>query len=232
VKYRIAIASPAAQQNFFLSVVPLPRNDWFENALPLSDGGVSGAVYPTILRSATKQPGEPDHGGGASGHSLWWTWVPRRSGDYMWTTHQLAGLNTRPVALVMAVYTGTKMTNLSLVASTLSDGLNFAAQAGRRYYLALDLKDPRVPLSQTTTFGGLSLRLSRYPTLLAPRLLPGQGIEFGIAGSVGQTVALETSDDLVRWEVLREPVLQSSDYRHMEPDWPMLPQKFFRVLLK
>ena len=123
------------------------------------------------------------------------------------------------------------MTNLTLVAGNPGDNLGFPAQAGKRYYLVLDLKDQRVPLSQTTS-GGLSMELSRYPTFLAPVLRPGQGVEFVIAGSPGQNIALETSADLVQWEVLRELVLPGSAYLFLEPDWPMPPQKFFRVILK
>ncbi|MGZ5568463.1 MAG: InlB B-repeat-containing protein, partial [Limisphaerales bacterium] len=60
---------------------------------------------------ATKEPGEPNHAGNPGGKSVWWTWNPVSAGP---VTISTAGstFNT-----VLGVYTGSTVSNLTLVAS-------------------------------------------------------------------------------------------------------------------
>lgn len=229
--YSIAVASLASQaQDFNLTYVIPSANDRFENALPLS---ASLVISPAQLRSATRQSGEPNHAGHASGHSLWWTWTPRHSGEYVWSnkSDQFNTANAPPVSFVAAVYTGTELSALTSVASNDWSGLTFSAEAGKQYYLVLDLEDPRISLSSVASASALRLILSSYPILLAPRLRFGQDVQFFIGGNQGQTLSLETSPDLVHWQRVRQINLSSSDYRYFEPNSLVTARKFFRVLV-
>jgi hypothetical protein len=232
VKYHIAIASVTALgQDFHLSVLNFRTNDRFENAATLSEASANIGVAPAELRSATHQSGEPNHAGRASGHSLWWTWTAGRSGLYLWSNFEpFVTSNPSPIPLVTAVYTGTDLSDLTVVASNDWSSLTFPAEAGKRYYFALDLKDPRIPVSSVSGFG-LRLSLSRYPTLLTPRLRFGEDIEFVIMGSPGQALSLEGSFDMIHWQPVRNITLPGYDYRYSEPSSLLSGKKFFRLLL-
>ncbi len=113
-----------------------PMNDNFASTQPLLGTfvNVSG-----LNQNATKQAGEPNHAGNAGGKSLW----------YQWTA-----IDTKPVTIdtigssfntLLAVYTGTSLGTLSLVASnddigpgTPQSSVTFNATAGTVYQIAVD----------------------------------------------------------------------------------------------
>jgi len=114
-----------------------PPNDNFVNAQTLLGGFTS---VTGNNQNATKEPGEPDHAGNPGGHSIW----------YQWTA-----VSTLPVTIdtigssfntLLAVYTGSNLTNLSLVASNddigyptnLQSQVTFNATAGVMYDIAVD----------------------------------------------------------------------------------------------
>ncbi|HTI98442.1 MAG TPA: hypothetical protein VL527_06020, partial [Dongiaceae bacterium] len=101
---------------------------------------------------ATREPGEPVLSGDALGRTLWWNWTASATGAVVLTVPTNAAFIP-----VMAVYRGTGLTNLELIASnsyqaSYSDGswsgqlsywrqrdqLVFAAAAGETYYIVLD----------------------------------------------------------------------------------------------
>ena len=113
-----------------------PPNDDFANRIGLSGFVVSVTGQNT---NATKEPGEPDHAGNSGGKSVWWTWTAPASGM---TTIATTGSS---FDTLLAVYTGSSVSALSLVASNddespevFTSRLTFSAQAGTAYQIAVD----------------------------------------------------------------------------------------------
>jgi Bacterial Ig domain len=117
------------------TIVSTPANDMFAAAQALS--GWSGTVTGTTL-NATKEPGEPNHAGDAGGHSIWYRWKPTSTG---WITISTAGSR---FDTLLAVYTGSSVSSLSLVAqnddasSTYTSRVQFKARAWTTYWIAVD----------------------------------------------------------------------------------------------
>jgi subtilisin family serine protease len=104
------------------------------------------------MDGCTKEPGEPDHAGNPGGVSLWYKWVAPYSGRFSASTSY--GFYTDHENTLLAIYTGTRVDQLTLVAanddlppersalfqpspSKLS-WLTFDATAGVTYYIAVD----------------------------------------------------------------------------------------------
>jgi len=115
---------------------PPPSNDLFSSAqaLPRKRSAVaSGTTF-----EATKEAGEPSHAGNEGGASIWFKWTPRKLG--------LASLDTSGSSFdtVLAVYTGTSVTNLTEVASdddspfVDQSAVRFVAHPGATYRIAVD----------------------------------------------------------------------------------------------
>jgi hypothetical protein len=91
----------------------------------------------------TKELGEPDHGGNAGGKSGWWKWAAKSSG--LVTVRPVARVDGATGAgtdfdVLLDAYTGTTLGGLSRVPQVRNDrsGLQFYAQAGVEYQLAID----------------------------------------------------------------------------------------------
>ena len=114
---------------------PPPPNDFFADSIFL--GGNSPSVTGTNI-SATREAGEPSHNGFSSGHSVWYRWVAPLNGYAVIST---AGSN---YDTVLAVYTGTAVNALTLIAvnddanATLESQVAFAVSAGVTYRIAVD----------------------------------------------------------------------------------------------
>jgi hypothetical protein len=124
--------------------MPPPRNDNFTNRIPLTGLGIVTFGYDA---SATAEPGEPR----GAWNSIWWSWTAPVSGVVAvgaigGTAYQYA-----------TVYTGTSLTNLSLVAY---DSQPFYALAGTTYQIQV-AGDP----------GGVRLVITAPPvlTVASPR---------------------------------------------------------------
>jgi len=128
--YGSVVSSGAA-----LTVIPPPINDDFYNALPLSgfSSSASGMNF-----GATSEPNEAGHFGGQAKASVWWFWVAPASGVVVADTFG-SSFDT-----VLAVYQGSSLTNLTLLANNNNAGTNvasqagFVSQAGQLYWLAVD----------------------------------------------------------------------------------------------
>lgn len=103
-------------------------NDDFFNATPLYGAPVSAKA---ISNGATKEIGEPLHGGNAGGASLWWRWTASVSGSVTVTT---ANSN---FATNIGVYSGGAVSALNVVTSN-GNSVTFLAQAAKTYYIAVD----------------------------------------------------------------------------------------------
>jgi Immunoglobulin domain len=109
-----------------------PVNDNFAYAQVLT--GTAAFVSGTTTL-ATKQPGEPNHGGNTGGASVWYSWTAPASGLFSLST---AGSS---FDTLLAVYTGSKVAQLSVVASNpapVDVPLSFEAVQGVTYEIAVD----------------------------------------------------------------------------------------------
>ncbi|HEU0011479.1 MAG TPA: DUF11 domain-containing protein [Verrucomicrobiae bacterium] len=113
-----------------------PANDTFDNASTVT--GPTGSATGSTL-GATKEPGEPDHAGNFGGASIWFSWQAPTNGTATFSTIG-SDFDT-----LLAVYRGTSVSGLSLVAGNDDSGfgllqstVQFAARAGTTYKLAVD----------------------------------------------------------------------------------------------
>jgi hypothetical protein len=115
---------------------PPPSNDLFAAAQPLpatAEVAASGTTF-----EATKEVGEPNHGGNEGGASVWYSWTPQKLG--------LATLTTADSTFetVLGVYTGAAVSNLTEVTSAGNGGganrssARFIARPGTTYRIAVD----------------------------------------------------------------------------------------------
>ena len=162
---RFTVTSPTA-----------PANDNFAFAQVLT--GTSALAWANTA-SATKESGEPNHGGNAGGASVWYRWTAPQSG--------LFSLDTTGSAFdtLLAVYTGSAVSHLSLVASNTApaDGpLSFQATQGVTYQIAVD--------GYSGSRGDMQLRLSpvlNTTTIFADTFEASEGVVSGapLAGQNG-----------------------------------------------
>ncbi|MDQ3778387.1 MAG: PASTA domain-containing protein, partial [Actinomycetota bacterium] len=110
-----------------------PANDAFAQAIALA--GDSDEVFATNAE-ATKEPGEPNHGGNTGGASVWYRWTAGRAGRVV-TSSCDSDFDT-----ALAVYTGSAVSALTPVASS-SDcdahsTVEFTVTPGVEYHIAVD----------------------------------------------------------------------------------------------
>lgn len=117
-----------------------PVNDDFAHAIVM-DQTEQPVVGSNV--GAGREAKEPLHAGAQSFHSVWFKWTPATSGIV--TLQVLGGMAEEPLDTVLAVYTGTSVDKLTLVAAdnnglegTPFSRLNFAAKANTSYYIAFD----------------------------------------------------------------------------------------------
>lgn len=147
----------------------VPSNDNLENAssIVLHDG-VTQLSGVTI--GATREANEPNHAGSTGTHSTWWKWTP--ADDGVMTIRTLGS----DFDTVLAVYTGTDLSNLALVVSnddeeppteTPNPGrrrtslVTFSATKNTTYYFAVDGWGDTEGLSSGYT-GTVSLNLNFF----------------------------------------------------------------------
>jgi hypothetical protein len=149
-----------------------PVNDNFANATVIS--GTSITVTGSN-KGATKETGEPNHGGNVGGHSVWWSWTAPSSGSVTITTKG-SSFDT-----LLGVYTGSSVTTLTSIAQndddpaggTTTSKVTFNAIAGTVYQIAVD------------GYGGatgtitLNVSLAAANTPLAPTGLTASNGTFG-----------------------------------------------------
>jgi sugar lactone lactonase YvrE len=112
-----------------------PSNDDFANRTAIASLPSTIEAHNYLTSSEANEPIHVEPGGG---YSAWWTWTAPNDG--------VVTLNARRsvVDALVAVYTGTSLNNLTLIASGASDGsgnrpfLTFNVTAGTSYQIALD----------------------------------------------------------------------------------------------
>ncbi len=128
-----AIATLPATMTLSLTNIPAGTN--FASRVTLS--GTSG-LFRADNRNGTSEPGEPLHAGQPGGKAVWYTWRAPVTGV---VTMQTSGST---FDTLLAVYTGTALTNLVVVDSDEGHGgfytslVHFNAFQGTQYQIAID----------------------------------------------------------------------------------------------
>ncbi|HEY2952400.1 MAG TPA: immunoglobulin domain-containing protein, partial [Verrucomicrobiae bacterium] len=128
-----ALESPPAVLNVL--VTPTPPGDNYSQSTPIF--GATNFVVGTNLL-ATREFGEPLHAGKRGSNSVWYSWTAHSTGI---ATFRTAGSS---FDTLLAVYTGTNVTNLLAVASdedrgpSLTSLLRFNAGQGTNFSIAID----------------------------------------------------------------------------------------------
>ncbi|HEV7395485.1 MAG TPA: NF038122 family metalloprotease [Pyrinomonadaceae bacterium] len=142
-----------------------PANDTFANAQVIT--GSSGSVSGTNV-SATKESGEPNHGGNAGGKSVWYRWQSPSTGTVTFTT---TGSN---FDTTLGIYTGSSVSALTSIASNDDDPAggtvslaSFSATAGTTYRIAVDGFDGasgNITLNWNTSSSSIQTTVQTNPT--------------------------------------------------------------------
>jgi thiol-disulfide isomerase/thioredoxin len=115
-----------------------PANDMFANRIVITGTNI---VVTGSSASATKETGEPSHGGNTGGASVWWSWNAPRSDTFTIST---AGSS---FDTLLGVYTGTSVSALTTIASNddehggagiYTSKVVFGAVANQTYQIAVD----------------------------------------------------------------------------------------------
>jgi len=176
-----------------LRLRPIPPNDSWSAALPLSG---QGAAEEASNVGATRELGEPAHAEVFGGRSVWYRWQAPANG-------QLAvNLEGTLAAPLIAVYTGTAPSSLTLVtalaSATNSATLEFRTGSGIDYHIAVD--------GAMGTTGDFVVRLAWVPDP-AELHLTSLSVDdsFGtieVAGAAGREVTILSSPDLADWKAV------------------------------
>ena len=81
-----------------------PANDNFANSITLTGSSTSAGGSNAL---ATKETGEPNHGGNAGGKSVWWSWTAPAAGNVTINT------NGSNFSTLLGVYTGSSVDALT-----------------------------------------------------------------------------------------------------------------------
>ena len=130
----VALGGSVSSAGDFLILNP-PANDIFGAAQPIA--GNTGSVSANNV-DAGVEPGEPNHAGQLGGRSIWYRWVAPTNGAWVFDTRGST------VDTLLAVYTGSSVSNLTLVATNddsgaeITSSVAFNAIAGQDYRIAVD----------------------------------------------------------------------------------------------
>ncbi len=198
-----------------------PANDAFANAAMLSGpfGTTNGNNF-----NASKEQGEPDHAEETGGHSVWYKWTAPANGPIVFDTSGSA-LDT-----LLAVYTGSQLNNLSLVAANhyggtiLESRLDFSATAGTVYRIAVDGFDGAQWVFR------LNWHSQTQPRFVSIARAPG-GALLTLTGAAGDRYEIQTSSDLANWAPLFNLTNATGTVQFTDPSANNLSHRFYRALL-
>ncbi len=158
------------------TVAGAPPNDAFAKAQVLT--GITGRVTGSTLE-ATKERGEPNHGGDLGGASIWYRWTAPAAGNVTFST-----INTR-FDTTLGAYSGTSVSALRTLASNNNSGtgststVNFSVTAGQVVYVAIDGARDKVTMlpasGPTNLFWSLQTRPANDDVASAQVIAGGAG---------------------------------------------------------
>ncbi|HKX60498.1 MAG TPA: Ig-like domain-containing protein, partial [Verrucomicrobiae bacterium] len=204
-----------------------PGNDNFAEATVLLPGSSLYSFNGPIV-AATRESGEPSHGGAAEGTSVWWSWTPVRSGLVeivvvsSYFVPRLAIYSGAELSSLVALGVGTNRVQLPVVAGTAYHLAIESANGQTGYYscelvyLSFDAIQPAAaPDTNPVT---LQIRNQQVPGVT------GASVHILLDGPSGRRVAVESSENLLDWKVEKELVVSG------EVELPVTPgQLFFRA---
>jgi subtilisin family serine protease len=170
-----------ASKDFILTSVSVPLNDDFEDRIVLA-GGTSSTTGSNIFSSI--QANEQRTPFGAGTKSVWWSWAAQNSGS---TTINTFGSN---FDTTLAIYTGSDIANLSLVASNddntgLQSSVTFSAIEGQVYAIQVNGyadKEGSIVLSYPDPgFGSSVPQILRQP--IGKSLLVGAPLKLSVSAT-------------------------------------------------
>jgi hypothetical protein len=170
-----------------LHISPLAANDHFVDATLLP----RPSVGRTFTSGASKEGGETNHAGVAGGHSVWWRWTAPDSSTWFATTVG-SDFDT-----TLAVYTGTNVGALTLVAANDDDGsvsssrVQFNAAAGQEYWIAVD--------GFAGDAGSAQLVFGKTGSLYLAPYRAGTNLGIDYIGRPAQPFVIEQSTNLAQW---------------------------------
>lgn len=138
-----------------------PANDAFANRIALSGTNIALLASNTF---ASKEPGEPNHAGGSGGRSVWWSWTAPAAYGTVTITTAGSSFDT-----LLAVYTGTEVSNLLTVANNNNisstnpaSKVSFNTVPGTQYQIAVD--------GVNRASGSICLSLAFLPDITLPTI--------------------------------------------------------------
>jgi hypothetical protein len=201
----------------FLAAGARPGNDNFGSRTVLN--GNPPISLTTTTSGATKEAGEPNHAGSIGGASVWWSWTAPRDGTLTVSTEG-SDFDT-----VLAVYTGSSLSGLSLVGADDDSGgdaasrLSVAVRTGVAYHIVVDGYNRATgnALLNITLSSGAPAAPARSRLInVATRGLAGSGSStmiagFSITGSSAKSVMIRAIGPALRSfgvaNALTDPVL-------------------------
>ncbi len=139
-RYRVTVANPALAIDSVpaILVVTTTSFNFADNFADRAGTNSASGIVSGNNTNASKESGEPAHGGNVGGKSVWFTWTAPASGIVTFTTRG-SSFDT-----LLAAYTGTDIGNLTLIASDndgggfLSSKITFNAISNTVYNIAVD----------------------------------------------------------------------------------------------
>ena len=208
-KYQIAVdGKNGATGAFFLTLNAAPSNDYF--ATPLELSGVSAGVTGTNTL-CTREADEPRILNNPGGTSLWYRWRAPQSGRF-----QVAAF-TADFDPLLAVYTGSSLASLNLVAASDNTGFDgsqrpslctFDATSGTTYMITLDAKPATGAGASNTGEFTLNLVDSAWQASTGKSSVAGDAVTGGAAvapngsiyfGSVDKSLYALNPDGALQW---------------------------------
>ena len=199
-----------------------PANDALANATVLN--GPFGTTNGNNFNASLEQ-NEPDHAEELGGHSVWYRWTAPSTGTVIFDT---AGST---LDTLLAVYTGSQMNNLSLVASNhyggsmLESRLDFHATAGTVYRIAVDGFD-----GAQWTFR-LNWHYQTQPRFVSIAPVPA-GALVTLTGETGDRYEILGSTNLTSWSPLLKLTNVTGTVQFVDPSATSESHRFYRALLE
>jgi hypothetical protein len=180
----------------YLALTTPAANDLFANRIQLHGIDIVAKGYNA---GAVAQAGAPGIGNGSTGKTVWWSWTAPVSGPVS------IGLTNSDFAFPAAVFTGSALNRLSLVAAG-AGGVSFNAVARQTYQIAVG--------DASGQTGAIAMTL-QAPVVQAPLLAVIRGTSSNSAllcysASHGQVLLLLRSSDGVHWQEAQTATARSN----------------------
>lgn len=206
---------------YYTTALERPANDNFANRAPLSGPtlSVTGASY-----LANKEKSEPNHADELGGASVWWSWTAPITGNVVIKTE---GSN---FDTLLGVYTGAALTNLTVIAGNDDLSTNqptslvtFKATASTVYQIAVDGYDGQP--------GDIQLQIAMQDVvwLQLPKIQADGRVALTVTGTAGKQVAIEASEDLVKWIRLATLPNTTGAVEYMDTPPANAPRRYYRA---